>query len=655
MSEPSKRGYSIIVRNLPNGFNEEQLNQLFSPCGRIISTKVLPPKPLFEGECGFVNFADAESCQQAVEQLDRCSMNGFIIDPRPGNNTFDRSPSGYRTTSATNPNFDDSNGVSSPGTAARFNAFRPANEHPSSSTPSKSMFSNNSQSNRNDAERVSNTPKPIQNSSTPIQQLQTTATSKNSFENGTSMTYPLANIQQHEPFEKDKTYSVYLSNLEIPHVVFAATLDDYVNATLLITQMNKHEQIVKNPANSHKTKGNIGWCDAMLQIRPLPNDYYKDPVLCAKCILDGVPSVEKLSEQQSSAILKILVLDVKLEMTVIRFENNIPYVRLNLGEKNLNNEIRALLNASTVVKSDPVMQFDTYQPEVDLAGSHYVQLTSVDADPECFHVLLMRDCLPTIMNTLKDWNANKQPLVGQPKSDTLVCAQYDVDDLWYRAWIRKVTNNGAYVYFVDFGNEEHVSNDRLSECPDVLKSIPWQSVQVKLVNINLTDNERYALLRDFETERLEMKISQKNQNIYLVELFNNGKSLSDYVANLRKQQPPLPQTVVASKITTENTSQISLENSRPILQPIQSTPDTLKQFNGNATPVDVIKRPLFSSSPGATSGRILLPATDQTNGATSNELLSTLISEQRRQNHLLEQVIAAINSTNALLTQLVQR
>ena len=223
------------------------------------------------------------------------------------------------------------------------------------------------------------------------------------------------------------------------------------------------------------------------------------------------------------------MLDVKLEMTVLRFENNIPYVRLNLGEKNLNNEIRALLNASTMIKSNPTMQFDTYQPEVDLASTHYVQLTSVDADPECFHVLLMRDCLPTIMNTLKDWNASKQPLVGQPKPDTFVCAQYDMDDLWYRAWIRKVISkkvficeysvylttfsspdNGAYVYFVDFGNEEYVSNDRLSGCPDVLKSIPWQSVQIKLADIKLTDNERYTLLRNFETERLEMKISQKN-------------------------------------------------------------------------------------------------------------------------------------------------
>ncbi len=70
---------------------------------------------------------------------------------------------------------------------------------------------------------------------------------------------------------------------------------------------------------------------------------------------------------------------------------------------------------------------------------HSVQLTTVDAESECFHVLLMRDCLATIMNVLKDWDASKQPLTAQPKPNMLICAQYDGDDLWYRAWIQSVT------------------------------------------------------------------------------------------------------------------------------------------------------------------------------------------------------------------------
>jgi hypothetical protein len=62
------------------------------------------------------------------------------------------------------------------------------------------------------------------------------------------------NIREHDSFVTNKTYVVYLSNLEVPNVIFAATLDDYVNATLLITQMNKHEQLTKIQANSYKTK-----------------------------------------------------------------------------------------------------------------------------------------------------------------------------------------------------------------------------------------------------------------------------------------------------------------------------------------------------------------------------------------------------------------
>ncbi len=46
---------------------------------------------------------------------------------------------------------------------------------------------------------------------------------------------------------------------------------------------------------------------------------------------------------------------------------------------------------------------------------------------------------------------------------------------------------------------------------------------------------------------------------------------------------------------------------------------------------------------------------EQNNDYSINDNLTTMITEQRRQNRLLEQVIAAVNTTNALLTQLVQR
>ncbi len=112
--------------------------------------------------------------------------------------------------------------------------------------------------------------------------------------------------------------------------------------------------------------------------------------------------------------------------------------------------------------------------------------------------------------------------------------------------------NGVRVHFVDFGNEEVVSTNRLSACPDNLRDLPWQSVQIKLANIKLTDDERYSLLRDFETDQLEMKILSKNQDVYSVELTNNGKSLTEHMLELRKKNEQ------GSQVKTTNNQVVEL-------------------------------------------------------------------------------------------------
>jgi len=107
-------------------------------------------------------------------------------------------------------------------------------------------------------------------------------------------------------------------------------------------------------------------------------------------------------------------------------------------------------------------------------------------------------------------------------------------------------------------------------------------------------------------------------------------------------------------------------DSRPISLPVQSTVDAPKQptvsdnskiFQSTTTSTsataDAVKKPLFGTSETLTKQ---VSTTEQNNDtAAVNDNLTTLITEQRRQNRLLEQVIAAINTTNSLLTQLVQR
>jgi hypothetical protein len=97
---------------------------------------------------------------------------------------------------------------------------------------------------------------------------------------------------------------------------------------------------------------------------------------------------------------------------------------------------------------------------------------------------------------------------------------------------------------------------------------------------------------------------------------------------------------------------------RPVSLPVQPIVDTPKRSTESnsinmfqSTTADAAKKPSDTLDVVTKS----LSANEQNNDSGANENLTALLTEQRRQNRLLEQVIAAINTTNALLTQLVQR
>ena len=329
-------------------------------------------------------------------------------------------------------------------------------------------------------------------------------------------------------------------------------------------------------------------------------------------------------------------------MTVVRVENSISYVRLQLDGRNVNDEINAILT--------PTKRADGHsnKPVIDPRQPHYVQLTTVDAESECFHVLLMQDCLVTILNELKDWNASRRPFIAPPQPGMLVCAQHEADDLWYRAWIKSVTGTGSVglsrpwqisvvlgqgyrVYFVDFGNEEIVKLNRLNECPNEIRTLPWLSLQIKLANVTLSDDERLALFQKFEADRLEMSVARQEKEVYTVELTKNGKSITEHVLELRK-------ALDLQKLEVASEPAALKKRSRT---PLETAPSTT-----TSTTEVVTQPPGFAKAP---------VVNEQKNDTNVNETLVKLLAEQRRQNQLLDRVVSAINTTNALLTQLVQR
>ncbi|CAF4042699.1 unnamed protein product [Rotaria magnacalcarata] len=335
----------IVIKNLPKDYTESQLEKLFSKFGRIVSSRILSINSNSEGGCGFINYTEPESCTNAVE-----NMNNYVIDQL----TLYVNHSSTQTTNISSLpqnecRFNDesnieNNSTSLPNSQNRFSSFRVAGTH--SSTTLSELYTNTS-INTNESQSFMNSNQLLWNSTNIEQQH-----NKIPFQNKIKI-----NIREHDSFITNKNYSVYLSNLELPNIIFAATLDDYINTTLLLTKMNNHEQLAKVQAKFYQSNilivgqfcaalfngdwyrarilkidenrvqvqyidwGNIGWCDSILDIRPLLNEYYKDPVL---------------------------FFDVKLEMIVLRIENGLPHVQLNLGERNLNAEIRAILPQPSV-------------------------------------------------------------------------------------------------------------------------------------------------------------------------------------------------------------------------------------------------------------------------------------------------------------------
>ncbi|CAF0951639.1 unnamed protein product, partial [Adineta steineri] len=214
MNDFNKRVNSIIVKNLPKDFNTNQLDNLFSQFGQIISSKVLPFTPNYEGGCGFVNFADADSCNQAVEKMNEFVVDGFTLRvshsaSRNGNNNSDRPQNGFRsfgqsfnrTTSATAVNPEETNGTLSPGVNARFSGFRSP-----SANQFKPMTADSTHSSTNELNGTPQSNKPLWNSNSG-QQTPLISNNKSPFQNGTSNVNQQINIQEHEPLVINKTYN----------------------------------------------------------------------------------------------------------------------------------------------------------------------------------------------------------------------------------------------------------------------------------------------------------------------------------------------------------------------------------------------------------------------------------------------------------------
>lgn len=116
------------------------------------------------------------------------------------------------------------------------------------------------------------------------------------------------------------------------------------------------------------------------------------------------------------------------------------------------------------------------------------------------------------------------PRVGHP-----CVAVFDDDNMWYRARIETLSNNGVTIRFIDYGNTQQ------AQASD-LKEIDSQFLQLPVLAVECTIGGQKSLwtaeeIEEFKTltgeEKLTVEVTGQEGGQYVVRVLQDGKCVTD--------------------------------------------------------------------------------------------------------------------------------
>ncbi|CAH1253582.1 TDRD6 [Branchiostoma lanceolatum] len=170
----------------------------------------------------------------------------------------------------------------------------------------------------------------------------------------------------------------------------------------------------------------------------------------------------------------------------------------------------------------PGSQLDGHVMSVVNIGEFYC--TPVQESPE----------LLELMDKLHEYYSRPDAeSLRDPRPGTICCAQFTEDDGWYRAVIRKVTDKGVLVRYVDYGNCETVEMSRVKALNPDFTDLPPQCFEACLIDVVPTKS---TLAPEFtknfvdlvKDEPVKIKLFSRDQGgRYTVDLTKDNKTASN--------------------------------------------------------------------------------------------------------------------------------
>lgn len=141
--------------------------------------------------------------------------------------------------------------------------------------------------------------------------------------------------------------------------------------------------------------------------------------------------------------------------------------------------------------------------------------------------------LDAVMATMADYyNEHIKPL-SSVTMGTIVAAQYSVDGSWYRAEVLSVSDDSVSVLFVDYGNSEFVTMDKIQPINDQFLSLPTQAIHCSITT-NAKRSYSPDVINTFVETIYEQEVSIVVQqvlenNLHIVQLETSSGDLLDHL------------------------------------------------------------------------------------------------------------------------------
>ncbi len=195
--------------------------------------------------------------------------------------------------------------------------------------------------------------------------------------------------------------------------------------------------------------------------------------------------------------------------------------------------------------------------QLDIGSSVQAYISHIDS-PTSFYCqpLEQADELECLMNDISLMSLSVSPLLISKNISlgNMCLVQYSKDNEWYRALVKSVENSIVSVLFVDYGNTEVTSVDKMAEMTERLQSYVTQAVHCSVFE-GLDSNMRWSEEQTSQfreqisqSDHITMKVSSvSSHGQYIVDIKINGNNV-DFSSLLEQQMeesvpltPPKPQ------------------------------------------------------------------------------------------------------------------